>query len=72
MLPAAEKRTLSNGWLITQTTQRRFTRQQSDSRTSLNLEITKPVNTALLLPLSGKFAKQAQLIRDGFILTNDE
>jgi outer membrane PBP1 activator LpoA protein len=32
------------------------------------LEITKPVNTALLLPLSGKFAKQAQLIRDGFIL----
>lgn len=34
----------------------------------LALEITKPVNTALLLPLSGKFAKQAQLIRDGFIL----
>ncbi|GAK83661.1 LppC putative lipoprotein [Vibrio ponticus] len=40
----------------------------------LNLEITKPLNTALLLPLSGKFAKQAQLIRDGFILQmmNDE
>ncbi|OLQ92722.1 penicillin-binding protein [Vibrio ponticus] len=40
----------------------------------LSLEITKPVNTALLLPLSGKFAKQAQLIRDGFILQmmNDE
>lgn len=35
----------------------------------LALEITKPVNTALLLPLSGKFAKQAQLIRDGFILS---
>ncbi|OLQ87104.1 penicillin-binding protein [Vibrio panuliri] len=34
----------------------------------LTLEVTKPVNTALLLPLSGKFAKQAQLIRDGFIL----
>ncbi|MEF1288362.1 penicillin-binding protein activator [Vibrio sp. M260118] len=34
----------------------------------LALEITKPVNTALLLPLTGKFAKQAQLIRDGFIL----
>lgn len=34
----------------------------------LALEIIKPVNTALLLPLSGKFAKQAQLIRDGFIL----
>ncbi|MCG7488751.1 penicillin-binding protein activator [Vibrio sp. Of14-4] len=34
----------------------------------LNLEVTKPVNTALLLPLSGKFSKQAQLIRDGFIL----
>ncbi|WP_367987235.1 penicillin-binding protein activator [Vibrio sp. NTOU-M3] len=40
----------------------------------LSLEITKPVNTALLLPLTGKFAKQAQLIRDGFILEmmNDE
>ncbi|RTZ16023.1 YraN family protein [Vibrio aquaticus] len=35
----------------------------------LALEITKPVNTALLLPLSGKFAKQAQLIRDGFVLS---
>ncbi|MCG9596530.1 penicillin-binding protein activator [Vibrio sp. Isolate25] len=34
----------------------------------LNLEVVKPVSTALLLPLSGKFAKQAQLIRDGFIL----
>ncbi|ODS10388.1 penicillin-binding protein activator [Vibrio scophthalmi] len=40
----------------------------------LALDVTKPVNTALLLPLSGKFAKQAQLIRDGFILQmmNDE
>ena len=34
----------------------------------LSLEIIKPTNTALLLPLSGKFAKQAQLIRDGFIM----
>ncbi|WP_162062480.1 penicillin-binding protein activator [Vibrio taketomensis] len=34
----------------------------------LALQIVKPTNTALLLPLSGKFAKQAQLIRDGFIL----
>lgn len=40
----------------------------------LALDITKPVNTALLLPLSGKFAKQAQLIRDGFIfnMMNDD
>ncbi|NVD07414.1 YraN family protein [Vibrio sp. JPW-9-11-11] len=40
----------------------------------LALEITKPVNTALLLPLSGKFAKQAKLIRDGFIveMMNDQ
>jgi len=37
-------------------------------RDILALEITKPVNTALLLPLTGKFAKQSQLIRDGFIL----
>ncbi len=34
----------------------------------LKLEITKPVNTALLLPLSGKFSKQSQLVRDGFML----
>ena len=35
--------------------------------TILNLEITQPKNIALLLPLTGKFSKQAQLIRDGFI-----
>ncbi|WP_093268146.1 penicillin-binding protein activator [Vibrio xiamenensis] len=34
----------------------------------LQLKIVKPVNTALLLPLSGKFAPQAKLIRDGFVL----
>ncbi len=34
----------------------------------LSLEIVKPVNTALLLPLTGKFAPQAKLIRDGFVL----
>ncbi|GHY86072.1 lipoprotein, putative [Vibrio cholerae] len=33
----------------------------------LALEIVKPTNTALLLPLTGKFAKQAQFIRDGFV-----
>lgn len=40
----------------------------------LALDIAKPVNTALLLPLTGRFAKQAQLIRDGFIMEmmNDE
>ncbi len=32
------------------------------------LEIILPTNTALLLPLTGKFDKQAQLIRDGFIM----
>lgn len=37
-------------------------------RDILSLEITKPLNTALLLPLTGKFSKQSQLIRDGFIL----
>lgn len=34
----------------------------------LNLNIVQPVNTALLLPLTGKFDKQVQLIRDGFIM----
>ncbi|MCK6264807.1 penicillin-binding protein activator [Vibrio sp. ZSDE26] len=40
----------------------------------LDLEISKPNSTAILLPLSGRFAKQAQLIRDGFIMAmmNDE
>ncbi|TOE63104.1 YraN family protein [Vibrio parahaemolyticus] len=33
----------------------------------LSLDIVKPNNTALLLPLTGKFAPQAQLIRDGFV-----
>jgi outer membrane PBP1 activator LpoA protein len=34
----------------------------------LNLEIASPHSTALLLPLSGKYAKQAQLVRDGFMM----
>ncbi|RJX74414.1 YraN family protein [Vibrio sinensis] len=34
----------------------------------LALNIVKPQNTALLLPLTGKFSQQAKLIRDGFIL----
>jgi len=40
----------------------------------LSLEVVKPNNTALLLPLTGKFAPQAQLIRDGFIfkMMNDD
>ncbi len=40
----------------------------------LSLNIVKPNNTALLLPLTGKFAPQAQLIREGFMfaMMNDE
>ncbi|QIA62512.1 YraN family protein [Vibrio astriarenae] len=40
----------------------------------LALEITLPSKTALLLPLSGKYKSQSELIRDGFILAmmNDE
>lgn len=34
----------------------------------LNLEISSPHSTALLLPLSGKYAKQAALVRDGFMM----
>ncbi|WED21447.1 penicillin-binding protein activator [Vibrio sp. JC009] len=34
----------------------------------LDLEIIQPKKTTLLLPLTGKFAKQAQLVRDGFLL----
>ncbi|MCL9781481.1 penicillin-binding protein activator [Vibrio sp. S4M6] len=39
-----------------------------DIQDILSLKFVKPVHTALLLPLTGKFSKQAQLIRDGFIL----
>ncbi len=40
----------------------------------LELEIIDPKNSALLLPLSGKFEKQAKLVRDGFLmaLTDDQ
>ncbi|KEY91084.1 penicillin-binding protein activator [Candidatus Photodesmus blepharus] len=34
----------------------------------LSIEITQPINIALFLPLSGPFIKQAQLIRNGFII----
>lgn len=40
----------------------------------LALHLAKPKNTALLLPLTGRFAKQAELIRDGFVMAmmNDQ
>ncbi len=40
----------------------------------LELEIIDSKNTALLLPLSGKFERQAKLVRDGFlmVLTDDK
>ncbi|MDR9829468.1 penicillin-binding protein activator [Vibrio sp. FNV 38] len=43
-------------------------------RDILALEIALPSKTALLLPLSGKYKAQAELIRDGFILAmmNDD
>ncbi len=45
-----------------------------DVQEILDLQIIKPSNTALLLPLTGQFGKQAQLIRDGFIfaMMNDK
>lgn len=39
-----------------------------DIQDVLALKFVKPVHTALLLPLTGKFSKPAQLVRDGFIL----
>lgn len=38
-----------------------------DVQAILALEIIKPTNTGLVLPLSGKYGKQGQLVRDGFI-----
>ena len=45
-----------------------------DVQDILAMNISKPNNTALLLPLTGKYARQAQLIRDGFIMSmmNDQ
>ncbi|SJL82121.1 Penicillin-binding protein activator LpoA precursor [Vibrio palustris] len=45
-----------------------------DIKDILAMNISRPENIALLLPLSGKYANQAKLIRDGFILSlmNDE
>lgn len=34
----------------------------------LQLEIATPQSTAILLPLTGKYGKQAQLVRDGFMI----
>lgn len=39
----------------------------ADVQAILALEIIKPTNTGLVLPLSGKYGKQGQLVRDGFI-----
>ncbi len=39
----------------------------NDVQAILALEIIKPKNTGLVLPLSGKYGKQGQLVRDGFI-----
>ncbi|RQW62959.1 penicillin-binding protein activator [Vibrio viridaestus] len=40
----------------------------------LSLKVSVPQHTALLLPISGKFSQQAQLIRDGFMFSmmNDD
>lgn len=35
----------------------------------LALKVSAPLHTALLLPISGKFSQQAQLIRDGFMFS---
>ncbi|MDB1122987.1 penicillin-binding protein activator [Vibrio algarum] len=40
----------------------------SDVQAILDLEIVQPKSTALLLPLTGKYEKQAKLVRDGFLM----
>ncbi|MFC1234652.1 penicillin-binding protein activator [Vibrio sp. F74] len=40
----------------------------TDVQIILDLEIIQPKSTALLLPLSGKYEKQAKLVRDGFLM----
>ena len=71
-LPALQK-TLS-GWLIENPHHPAAFYTPQTITDILALEISKPTSTALLLPLTGKYGKQAQLIRDGFIfaMMNDK
>ena len=61
-------------WLQENPTHPAATYTPEEIQKILTLEIVKPNNTALLLPLTGKFAPQAQLIRDGFMfaMMNDQ
>lgn len=64
--PAQLKNTLEK-WLAENNSHPASLYTPADIQAILDLEIIKPQNTALLLPLSGKYASQGQLVRDGFI-----
>ncbi len=67
------KNTLEN-WLAENPNHPAATYTPKEITNILSMSIIQPTNTALLLPLTGKFSQQAQLIRDGFIMAmmNDE
>ena len=62
------------GWLNDHSSHPASLSTPAEIQNILSLDIVKPNNTALLLPLTGKFAQQGQLIRDGFVfaMMNDE
>jgi len=64
--PAQLKNTLEK-WLAENPTHPANLYTPAEIQAILALEIIKPQNTALLLPLSGKYAAQGQLVRDGFV-----
>ncbi len=64
--PAQLKNTLEN-WFATHSDHPANIYIPEEVQAILALEIVKPTNTGLVLPLTGKYGKQGQLVRDGFI-----
>ncbi len=67
------KNTLDN-WLAENPSHPAAVYTPAELQNILALDFVKPNNTALLLPLTGQFAPQGQLIREGFMfaMMNDE
>jgi len=55
-------------WLLDNPHHLASTYVPKDVQAILDLEIVQPKSTALLLPLTGKYEKQAILVRDGFLM----
>ncbi|WP_413285834.1 penicillin-binding protein activator [Vibrio sp. MA40-2] len=56
-------------WLVDNPTHLAATYLPSEIQAILDLDIIQPQNTALLLPISGRYETQAKLVRDGFLMS---